>query len=42
VATDDPGHVGIRDSKDPSVGALWLTPAEFRAFIAAVRDENFG
>ena len=23
-------------------GQLWLTPAEFRAFIAAVRDENFG
>ncbi len=42
VATDDPQFVGIRDSKAPAAGELWLAPAEFRAFIAAVRDENFG
>jgi hypothetical protein len=42
VATDDPHYVGIRDSKAPAAGELWLTPVEFRAFIAAVRDENFG
>jgi hypothetical protein len=37
------GHrVGIRDNKDLSAGELWLSPAEFRAFIAAVRDEIFG
>ncbi len=35
-------RVGIRDNKDPGAGELWLSPAEFRAFIAAVRDENFG
>jgi hypothetical protein len=40
VATDGP-HVGIRDSKAPAAGELWLTPVEFRAFVAAVRDGNF-
>jgi len=40
VATDGPS-VGIRDSKDLAAGELRLTPAEFRAFIAAVRDGNF-
>jgi hypothetical protein len=33
-------HVGIRDNKDLTAGELWLTRAEFRAFIADVR-ENF-
>jgi hypothetical protein len=41
VAVDGP-RVGIRDSKDPATGELWLSPAEFRAFVAAVRDQNFG
>ena len=41
VATDGP-RVGIRDSKAPAAGELWLSPVEFRAFIAAVRDENYG
>ena len=41
VATDGP-NVGIRDSKAPDAGELWLTPVEFRAFVAAVRDGNFG
>jgi hypothetical protein len=37
------GHrVGIRDNKDLDAGELWLTRAEFRAFIASVRDEIFG
>ena len=41
VALD--GHrVGIRDNKDLAAGELWLSPAEFRAFIAAVRDDFFG
>jgi hypothetical protein len=41
VALD--GHrVGIRDNKDLGAGELWLTPAEFRGFIAAVRDNFFG
>jgi hypothetical protein len=41
VALDE-HRVGIRDNKDLAAGELWLTPAEFRAFIAAVRDEFFG
>jgi hypothetical protein len=40
VATDGT-QVGIRDSKSPETGELWLTRAEFRAFVAAVKDENF-
>jgi Domain of unknown function (DUF397) len=35
-------HVGIRDNKDLAAGELWLTPAEFHAFIAAVRGDVFG
>lgn len=41
VATNG-AQIGIRDNKDPSAGELWLTPVEFRAFVAAVRDGNFG
>jgi hypothetical protein len=41
VAVDDQ-RVGIRDAKDPAAGELWLSPVEFRAFVAAVRDQNFG
>lgn len=40
VATNGMG-VGIRDSKDLTAGELWLTRDEFRAFITAVKDQNF-
>lgn len=41
VKIGNPEHVGIRDSKAPMAGELRLTPKEFRAFIAAVREDNF-
>jgi hypothetical protein len=34
-------RVGIRDNKDLDAGELWLSPVQFRAFIAAVRDDFF-
>jgi len=37
----DGDRVGIRDNKDLGSGELWLTPVQFRAFIAAVRDDFF-
>ncbi|MFI2279268.1 DUF397 domain-containing protein [Nocardia beijingensis] len=30
------GHVGVRDSKDPSGPALVLTPGQWNAFTASV------
>jgi uncharacterized protein DUF397 len=40
VATNGMG-VGIRDSKDLDSGELWLSRDEFRAFITAIKDQNF-
>jgi hypothetical protein len=37
----DGDRVGICDNKDPGAGELWLTPVQFRAFVAAVRDDFF-
>jgi Domain of unknown function (DUF397) len=31
------GVVAVRDSKDPGVGALAFSPAQWRAFVAAVK-----
>jgi len=33
--------VAVRDSKDPSGPVLVLTPHEWRAFVAGVRDGEF-
>jgi hypothetical protein len=38
VATNLPGIVAIRDSKDPDGPVLVLTRAEWSAFLASVRD----
>jgi hypothetical protein len=41
VATNLPGAVAIRDSKDPEGPVLALATAQWRAFAAAVRDGQF-
>jgi len=38
VATNPPGIVAIRDSKNPDGPVLVLSRAEWSAFLAAVRD----
>ena len=42
VATNLPGIVGIRDSKDPDGPRLVVSPGAWRAFIAGVREGEFG
>jgi hypothetical protein len=42
VASNLPGMVAVRDSKDPHGPRLIFTPAEWDAFTAAVRDGEFG
>lgn len=42
VATNLPGIVAIRDSKDPAGTKLIFTPAEWRAFVDGVRGGEFG
>jgi hypothetical protein len=37
-----PGHVHVRDSKDPNGPRLTFTPVEWEAFLAGVRDGEFG
>lgn len=37
VATNLPGIVAVRDSKDPDGPVLTFTPGEWRAFISGVR-----
>jgi Domain of unknown function (DUF397) len=37
VATNLPGVIAVRDSKDPDGPALTLTPAQWRSFTAAVQ-----
>jgi hypothetical protein len=37
VATNLPGIVAVRDSKDPNGPALTFTPAEWQAFISNLR-----
>lgn len=41
VATNLPGVVAVRDSKNPHGPALVFTPAEWRAFVSGVRDGEF-
>jgi hypothetical protein len=41
VATNLPGIVAIRDSKNPDRPALTFTPAEWRAFIQGARAGEF-
>ncbi|MBB4919014.1 DUF397 domain-containing protein [Streptosporangium saharense] len=41
VATNLPGVVAVRDSKDPSGPALAFTPAQWRSFIGRVNTGAF-
>ena len=41
VAANMPVVVAVRDSKDPDGPTLLLTPAEWGAFTAGVRDGQF-
>lgn len=41
VATNLPGAVAVRDSKDPSGPVLTFTPAVWRDFLKGVRDGDF-
>ncbi|GIH67834.1 DUF397 domain-containing protein [Sphaerimonospora thailandensis] len=41
VATNLPGVIGVRDSKNPTGPALAFTPSEWAAFIGGVRDGEF-
>ncbi|TLG17618.1 DUF397 domain-containing protein [Nocardia cyriacigeorgica] len=42
VAFVDGGLVGVRDSKNPSGGALVIGPGEWEAFTAGVASGKFG
>ncbi|HEX9353733.1 MAG TPA: DUF397 domain-containing protein [Streptosporangiaceae bacterium] len=42
VASNLPGFVAVRDSKDREGPALTFGPAEWRAFTTAVKDGNLG
>jgi hypothetical protein len=33
------GRLTVRDSKDPGGGELAVSPAQWRAFIASIKDE---
>lgn len=41
VATNLPGIIAVRDSKDRQGPVLTFTPAEWQAFTAGVRDGEF-
>ncbi|WP_406232615.1 DUF397 domain-containing protein [Nocardia sp. NBC_01009] len=41
VAFLDRGHVGVRDSKNPTGPALVFTPSEWDAFTTGVNDGEF-
>jgi len=41
VATNLPGLVGVRDSKDKDGPVLTFTPEEWHAFAAGIRDGQF-
>ncbi|MEV4104735.1 DUF397 domain-containing protein [Nonomuraea sp. NPDC049649] len=41
VATNLPGVVAVRDSKNPQGPALIFTPGEWRAFVGGVKDGEF-
>ena len=40
VATNLPGVVAVRDSKNPAAPALLLTPAKWRTFTADLRERG--
>lgn len=42
VATNLPGLVAVRDSKNPDGPALVFTPAEWEAFLAGAKAGEFG
>jgi hypothetical protein len=42
VATNLPGVVAVRDSKNPDGPALIFTPGEWDAFLGGVADGDFG
>ena len=37
----DNGHVGVRDSKNPTGPALIFTPGEWDTFLAGTKDGEF-
>ena len=41
VATNLPGAIAVRDSKNPHGPALVFTPGEWRAFVGGVKDGEF-
>ena len=41
VASNIPGIIAVRDSKDRGGPALAFTPAEWRAFLSGVKDGEF-
>lgn len=41
VASNVPGVVAVRDSKDPDGPALLFTPAEWRSFVGGVKIGDF-
>lgn len=42
VAANIPGSVPVRDSKDPEGGSLVFPLGAFAAFVAGVKDGDFG
>ncbi|MDH6118454.1 hypothetical protein ABH930_001454 [Kitasatospora sp. GAS204A] len=42
VAPNIPGVIPVRDSKDPEGGSLVFPPGAFAAFVAGVKDGDFG
>ncbi|MFI9589429.1 DUF397 domain-containing protein [Nonomuraea sp. NPDC052265] len=41
VATNIPGVIAVRDSKNPQVPALIFTPGEWQAFLRGVNPGEF-
>ncbi|MFI7003620.1 DUF397 domain-containing protein [Nocardia sp. NPDC050175] len=41
VAHLDGGHVGVRDSKNPTGPALVFTPSEWDVFVSGAQDGEF-
>ncbi|WP_184544497.1 DUF397 domain-containing protein [Streptosporangium becharense] len=41
VATNLPGVVAVRDSKDPGGPKLLFTPADWQAFVGGVKNGEF-
>jgi hypothetical protein len=41
VATNIPGVVAVRDSKNPTGPVLAFTPAEWKAFLGGIKNGEF-